>query len=99
MLYFSNCNYNLFFQCDSIRTKVEVLSVVNGYCYLLKNKDLMESLENLLLGNHFCGPYLNHVRDIKMENMYLAIFKANIKGRVKVMYLIDEFQVKYCICV
>lgn len=59
----------------------------------------MEALENLLLSNNFFGPYLNHVRDIDMENMYLATYKPSIKGRVKVMYFIDEFQVKYCICV
>lgn len=59
----------------------------------------MESLENLLLSNHFFGPYLNHVKDINVENMYLATYKPNIKGRVKVMYFIDEFQVKYCIYV
>lgn len=78
------------FNCE-----VEVLSAVDGYIYLQPNKDLVVSLEKLFSTDLFSMPYLKSIREIDLKNIYLATYKPNIKGRVKVIQCIGQSQVPY----
>lgn len=75
--------------------KAKVLSIDNGYCYLQTNLNMMKSLEKVLSTDSFPVPYLKNVRDLDFRNIYLANYKPNIKGRVKVVHFIGASQVIY----
>lgn len=70
-----------------------VLSIINGYLYLQYNNDLIKSLEKLFLTDTFSGPYLKSINDIHFDNIYLATYKSNIKGRVIIKYCVDMTKV------
>lgn len=62
----------------------------NGYWYLQVDTKILRPLENLLLTDLFCAPHLKNSREIDYRNTYLAPYKSNIRGRVKVMHFVDE---------
>jgi len=55
----------------------------------------MKSLENLLSTNFSSDLHLKCRQKINFENIFLATFKQNIKGRVIVVHHIHPSQVKY----
>ncbi|KAL5237875.1 hypothetical protein ACI65C_005285 [Semiaphis heraclei] len=75
-------------------TEAKLISFEAGYCYLQFNQDFIKSLEKLFSSNQFFGPYLKNSRDIDYKDTYLAYYRSNIKGRVKVEYFVNDNQVK-----
>lgn len=73
--------------------EAEIVSAVDGYFYLQQNIDLVVSLEKLFSTDLFSKKYLKSIRDIDFRKMYLATYKPNIKGRVKVMHFVGDSQV------
>lgn len=71
------------------------MSMEAGYCYLQFNQDLITSLEKLFSTDQFLGPYLKNYTDIDYKDTYLTYYKPNIKGRVKVEYFVNDYQVIY----
>jgi len=67
----------------------------SGYCYLQFNQDLMKSLEKLFSTDQFLGPCLKNSRYVDYKDTYLAYYEPNIKGRVKVEYFVNDYQVIY----
>lgn len=66
-----------------------------GYCYLQFNQDLIKSLEKLFSTDQFSGPCLKNSRYVDYKDTYLAYYEPNIKGRVKVDYFVNDYQVIY----
>ncbi|XP_022176927.1 uncharacterized protein LOC111038222 [Myzus persicae] len=75
-------------------SEAKLISIEAGYCYLQFNQDLIKSLEKLFSSDQFSGPSLKNCRDIDYKDTYLACYKSNIKGRVKVEYFVNDYQVK-----
>ncbi|KAL4105205.1 hypothetical protein QTP88_020473 [Uroleucon formosanum] len=75
-------------------TEAKLMSMEAGYCYLQFNQDLITSLEKLFSTDQFLGPYLKNYTDIDYKDTYLTYYKPNIKGRVKVEYFVNDYQVK-----
>lgn len=55
----------------------------------------MKSLENLLSTDFLSDLRLKCRQKLNFENIFLATYKQNIKGRVIVVHHIDPSQVKY----
>ncbi|XP_050526624.1 uncharacterized protein LOC126897231 isoform X2 [Daktulosphaira vitifoliae] len=75
--------------------EAKVMSIVDGYWYIqLKDSVLLPLFEKLFSEDEFSSPCLRNIRDVNYKNVYLTNLTDKIKGRVKVLHLVDESRVK-----